>query len=435
MSRTILRMFCASLALAFVPGIAAPAMAQAQVAPSAVAVDTSAVDAFYRSNGNRLLWLTDDGRDATATFVSLLQRADLDGFAAGPMLAEMASARIGHALASDDEAELLSTDKLLSLALVQYVQALRKPVPGLTYADASVRPNPPRAELVLANAAAAGSLSAHVRSLATPNPLYAELRSAALAETSRAGGLDNRILANLSRARALPGRGRAIVVDAASARLLMLQDGQVVDSMRVVVGKPATPTPMLASKIYYATLNPYWNVPQDLVRSLIAKNVLAQGTGYLAAHHYELLSDFSENPERLDPKDVDWHAVAAGTQKIRVRQLPGPGNSMGSVKFGFPNDSGVFLHDTPNKSLFAQDDRDLSNGCVRLEDAERLGRWLMGREPVSASDAPEQHVLLPAAVPVYITYLTVQPDNGSLAFVEDVYGLDRAGSGAVVAAR
>ena len=78
---------------------------------------------------------------------------------------------------------------------------------------------------------------------------------------------------------------------------------------------------------------------------------------------------------------------------------------MGRVKFGFPNDSGIFLHDTPRKELFAADQRAISNGCVRLEDAPRLARWMMGRDPATASPEPEQHVLLPAAVPIYITYL------------------------------
>jgi murein L,D-transpeptidase YcbB/YkuD len=97
---------------------------------------------------------------------------------------------------------------------------------------------------------------------------------------------------------------------------------------------------------------------------------------------------------------------------------------MGHLKFGFPNKYDVYLHDTPEKELFAQTDRDISNGCIRLEDAERLGRWLLGRDPTPGSSEPEQHELLPAPVPVYITYLTAKADGGQLAFLDDVYGLD-----------
>jgi murein L,D-transpeptidase YcbB/YkuD len=97
---------------------------------------------------------------------------------------------------------------------------------------------------------------------------------------------------------------------------------------------------------------------------------------------------------------------------------------MGRIKIGFPNGSDIYLHDTPNKALFAQEDRTLSHGCIRLEDAERLGRWLMGREPQAASSDPEQNVLLPAPVPIYVTYLTAHVDGGQLAFVDDIYGRD-----------
>jgi len=109
---------------------------------------------------------------------------------------------------------------------------------------------------------------------------------------------------------------------------------------------------------------------------------------------------------------------------VRVRQLPGPANSMGHVKIGFPNATDIYLHDTPVKEAFAQDDRNLSHGCVRLEDAPRLARWLLGREPLKSGDAPEQNVELPTPVPIYITYLTARADGGQLSFVDDVYGRD-----------
>jgi murein L,D-transpeptidase YcbB/YkuD len=97
---------------------------------------------------------------------------------------------------------------------------------------------------------------------------------------------------------------------------------------------------------------------------------------------------------------------------------------MGQLKFGFANANDVYLHDTPNKDLFAQDDRDLSNGCIRLEDAQRLGRWLMGSQPVATSADPEQHVLLPKPVPIYVTYFTAHADGGQLSLIDDRYGRD-----------
>ena len=97
---------------------------------------------------------------------------------------------------------------------------------------------------------------------------------------------------------------------------------------------------------------------------------------------------------------------------------------MGRMKFGFANSADIYLHDTPSKDLFAQDDRSLSHGCIRLQDAERLGRWLLGRDPETASRDPEQNVLLPTPVPIYVTYLTAQVDGGQLSFIDDVYGRD-----------
>ena len=97
-------------------------------------------------------------------------------------------------------------------------------------------------------------------------------------------------------------------------------------------------------------------------------------------------------------------AVAAGNLKVYVRQRPGPANSLGHFKFDLPNGDGIYLHDTPKKELFAQDERNLSHGCVRLEDAPRLARWLLGKDPPAAS-APEENVLLPEPVPIMISYL------------------------------
>jgi murein L,D-transpeptidase YcbB/YkuD len=211
-----------------------------------------------------------------------------------------------------------------------------------------------------------------------------------------------------------PTHGRYLLVDAASARLYMIEDGEVRDSMRVIVGKPEAQTPPIASKIYYATLNPYWNVTPDLVRSLIAANVLKEGLGYLSARGYQVLESYDDGAQPIDPATVDWQAVADGRALVKVRQLPGPANSMGQVKFGFPNSDGVFLHDTPRKELFASGDRNLSHGCVRLEDAPRLARWLLGRDPSDFGSSPEEQVLLPEATPIYITYLN-EPANTSVS--------------------
>ena len=103
---------------------------------------------------------------------------------------------------------------------------------------------------------------------------------------------------------------------------------------------------------------------------------------------------------------------------------------MGKVKYEFPNPQGIYLHDTPDKDLMLEDARQFSNGCIRLEDAERLGRWLLGGELPQAG-SPETRVNLRQPVPVYITYLTVQSDGGRLALGSDPYGRDGVGRSAL----
>jgi murein L,D-transpeptidase YcbB/YkuD len=384
-----------------------------------------AVDAFYASRRNAPLWLA-DGPDSEAAgeLIQILRRSSIEGYTEGPAIASQAEALLARA-DTGDRSSLLEADRLLSTGWVHYVALLRRPPAGMTYAEQWIAPlaRTPKEDLQLA--AAARSLTGYLRSVSTVNPFYSALRDAAWSQLQSSGSPpDQRLAASLERVRVFPAKGRFVVVDAAGARLWMVEDGRVVDSMKVIVGKSTSQTPMIASVIHYATLNPYWNVPPDLVRTLIAHNVLSQGPGYLKAHSYELLSDFGDDPRVLSPRDVDWQAVADGSATVRVRQLPGPGNSMGQLKFPFANDGGIYLHDTPKKELFAGDSRDLSNGCIRLEDAGRLGRWLLGREPSTTSSDPEQQVLLPNPVPVYVTYLTARAEDGELTLLSDIYGRD-----------
>ncbi len=202
----------------------------------------------------------------------------------------------------------------------------------------------------------------------------------------------------------IPLRGRYVLVDAASARLYMIEDGHVRDSMRVIVGKPETPTPELKSVLHYETLNPYWHVTPEMAKTIIAPRVLKDGNAYLNQQGYEILTGWGPDAHMLSPDSIDWKAVAAGNAQVYVRQRPGPANSLGHYKFDIPDSDGIYLHDTPKKELFAQDQRNLSHGCVRLEDAQRLARWLLGKDP-PAPAAPEENVLIPQPVPIKISYL------------------------------
>ncbi len=406
-----------------------PVSAQAATpSPSAIAVSqgaASAVENFYAARRNAPLWF-EGGREgaAAAELIQILRRASVDGLASGPQIAGQIEQAIGQARSGDPRA-IADAERMMSAAWVVYVQALRAPVPGMIYGDPSMPSGAPQAAFILRDAARAPSLAAYLTSVSEVNPTYAALRTAAYAEVQAGAQQPSaRLLANLERSRAIPADGRFVLVDAAAQRLTMYEHGRPVDSMKVIVGKTKYPTPMIASMIHYATLNPYWHVPEHLVREIIAANVVKKGENYLKLQGYQVVADYSDNAEILPPSSVDWKAVAAGKAIVKIRQLPGAANSLGTVKFSFANGEGIYLHDTPEKELFAKDQRTLSNGCIRLEDATRFSHWLAGGELHAAGSSPEQNIRLPQGVPIYVTYLTAKPSGGSLSYVDDVYGRD-----------
>ena len=325
-----------------------------------------------------------------------------------------------------------ATDRLLSEALTRYVTAVRA-VPASnewTIVDREAVRTSARFSTLLRDATAAGSLATFVETMPWMHETYAGLRRELLvAEQRRDRAASARLRLNLDRARLLPGTGpeRYVMVNTAAQRLYMYENGKVVDWMRVVVGKPAQPTPQMAALIRFTAVNPYWNLPTDLVAERIAPNVVKLGLPYLREKGYVVLANWSDDAKRVDPSTIDWKAVVAGRTEIRMRQNPGPANAMGRMKFMFPNKAGVYLHDTPNKELLNESARLLSAGCVRLEDAPRLARWLYGHPlVVTKGMKPEQHVDLKRPVPVYLAYLTAVSSGNQAVYYDDIYGRDRA---------
>ena len=300
-----------------------------------------AVSAFYAARRGAPLWLADGpGSPAASELIQILKRSAAEGLYDGPGYAAQAEALIARAQNGDSSA-LFEADRLLSTGWVQYVQLLHRPPAGMIYAEQWVAPRRESASDILKLAAAARSPETYLRSTVAVNPIYAQLRDAAWSQLQATGSPpDPRVLASLDRVRAFPRSGRYVVVDTASARLCMVDDGRIADSMKVIVGKPTSQTPMLASTIYYATLNPYWHVPPDLVRTLIAHNVLEPGARLSEGPRLPVAGGLRRRPRVLRPATSTGRRSPTARPQVRVRQLPGPGNSMGHLKFGFANDAG-----------------------------------------------------------------------------------------------
>lgn len=388
---------------------------------------------FYRARANRPLWVTRDGpRPEALRLAGRIARAADDGldpkrYGAADLAAALEVASSGGA-AARARAELL-----LSRAYPAFVRDLKVPAGGgksVTWVDEELAPRAPDARALLDAAAAAPDLGRHLDGTLAVNPLYSALSRGYARRRAASPSLtpseEAVIRANLDRARLIPALpGRYVIVDAGSARLWMIEGGKVEGPMPVIVGKRDMQTPAMAGLIRYVTLNPWWNVPPDLARNR-ARRVIRSGPDFLKRERMELLSDWSDRPRVISASQVNWQAVASGKTTLRMRQRPGGDNVMGAMKFMLPNRLGIYLHDFPDKSLFAREERRLSSGCVRLADAPRLARFLFGgAAPRPAGPAPEQKVDLPEPVPVYITYLTALPDPArGVAMQRDVYARD-----------
>lgn len=246
------------------------------------------------------------------------------------------------------------------------------------------------------------------------------------------------IEANLERWRWLPQvlGPRFVFVNIANYRLTAYVDHTTVLSMKVVVGKPYRRTPVFNDEIKYMVLNPSWEVPETILYEDIIP-ALREDTGMLARQNFRLLAQNNGEWQNIDPAQVDWPSALAPGKKFpfRLRQLPGTANPLGKLKFVFPNQYDVYLHDTPSRELFKRRVRDFSSGCIRVENPVELATFLLGSDsPWTAqtlteaiASGKERTVRLPQTVPIYIQYFTVWNGRDDvMQFRDDIYGRDDA---------
>ena len=416
------------------PGHAAPSPVERALKADLAATPEEGLARFYRSDGYRPLWISGKSlKPAAQHLIATLRNAGADGLDPAKYGASDVAALVSAAAADGRPKSLADAELALSRVYSSYAGDLHRPVKGagLSFIDPAARMPPTSAEPILRAAAQAPSMDAALLNAERMNPVYLALRQAWTAARAKDAASSNTALLriNMERARALPpdlGQ-RYILVNPAAQHLWLYSGGQSNAGMRVVVGKLTEPTPSMIGLVRYALFNPYWNVPPDLVRDKIAPKVLQHGLGYFTDQRFQALASFAPNAAVLNPARIDWKAVASGAQTLRVRQLPGPHNMMGTVKFMLPNPLGIYLHDTPMRGLFAGAARTDSAGCVRLQHPAQLAAWLFGKkQSFDPNGAPDQQVNLPRPAPVYILYLTAQPEAGEVKILPDIYGRDPA---------
>jgi murein L,D-transpeptidase YcbB/YkuD len=239
------------------------------------------------------------------------------------------------------------------------------------------------------------------------------------------------LAANMERLRWLPRHLEPdhILVNVPDARLSLVLGGKEVLVSRVIVGKPATPTPILRAEEAGLTVNPPWNVPESIARDEILPKLKADRS-YLKKQNMVLLNGPSGDLYGLS---VDWRAIPKGTFPYLVQQRPGGSNPLGTVKLELPNKFDVYLHDTPAKKYFARANRNISHGCIRVERILPLASYALNRTPddmaviVDAiSHGETKYFPLKRQLPVYFVYQTSFVDAaGTLQFRPDIYGRDQ----------
>jgi murein L,D-transpeptidase YcbB/YkuD len=235
---------------------------------------------------------------------------------------------------------------------------------------------------------------------------------------------------NLERWRWLPDDlgTRHFLVNVPDFHLFARENGKVALDMRVVVGKRGNETPLFSDTMETVVFSPYWNVPETIALEETAPAV-AQDPEFLARNNMEVVN---AKGEVVSPESIPWGDEGA-LEQYRFRQRPGANNALGYVKFLFPNEHAVYLHDTPADTLFKRIGRAFSHGCVRVEQPAVLAKYVLRDQPEWTDDAirsamragDERHVKLAEKIPVHIVYMTAWVDpNGGLHFEDDVYGYD-----------
>ncbi|HMA60862.1 MAG TPA: L,D-transpeptidase family protein [Halanaerobiales bacterium] len=244
-----------------------------------------------------------------------------------------------------------------------------------------------------------------------------------------------KITINMERLRWLPQTlgNPYIFVNIADYKLKVVENNEELFNIKVIVGKRQRSTPVFSDEISYIVLNPYWTVPKKIAvedkLQLIKKDI-----NYLAENNYKVLKVSNGNLVEVDYSKIDWQKLNRDNFNYFLRQDPGPNNALGQIKFMFPNKYSVYLHDTPSKELFLEEQRNFSSGCIRLQEPFKLAEYILKKNnkwdnvkinEILATDK-EEVIYLAKRIPIHIVYMTAWVnDNYQIQFRNDIYQRDQ----------
>ncbi|WP_316860683.1 L,D-transpeptidase family protein [uncultured Cohaesibacter sp.] len=238
------------------------------------------------------------------------------------------------------------------------------------------------------------------------------------------------MIANMERWRWLPrDLGEMyVMVNIPTFSLDVVDKGKVIHQTRVVVGKSAHKTPLFSDQMEYLVVNPYWNVPKSIASNELLPKIKTNPASFFANTNYQVLASVEGKTKIIDPSLLDWDKVEPGM--VRLRQTPGTSNALGNIKFMFPNQHSVYLHDTPSRSLFNRDYRAFSHGCVRVHNPFELAEVVLSQTANWNADRvkkllgkEERTVRLDKKIPVHLVYFTTwMSEDGQLLLRNDLYG-------------
>jgi murein L,D-transpeptidase YcbB/YkuD len=391
---------------------------------------------FYASRRNLPAWM--QGDTASPGFATLLDalkhsedhgldpaRYNTDGF-------QQAAAAAAQNKGRYELAKIPELDARVTYAYLRYAADLLgwSGNPKAIYATWLVAANKMDLADHLATAVSSDRVRESLDELAPGHPQYKGLQAALQRERMNPTGHVDGIRMNLERWRWMPHElgARYVLVNVPAYQMQVMEGNRPALAMRVIVGDPKHPTPLFSDEMTTIVFSPNWNVPESIIRNEMLPR-LVNDPGYLERQDIQVVGT---SGEAVDVQAVDWGDEEAVTG-LHFRQEPGPRNALGLVKFVFPNQFDVYMHDTPTDSLFNKPRRALSHGCIRLENPVALAQYVMRDKPewtaerinAAMNAGHEQGVPLKDHIPVHIGYFTAWVNSdGSVTYTDDPYGLD-----------